>query len=224
MKKASNIIGYITAFLIVVTAIFKFEHLPGAGFLLCLTGLILGIYFPVFIIDKMRKKTNSIALSSIPAAISSSLISFGIVFRLWHWPGASILFTLGFACFSLVFIPMLYQQRSKETPGNLVINIAGAIGLASFGLGILFKLMHWPGSLLLLSVCPLLLFLIYFPTYMMSALVSTDKKHKYLRNSFFIIIIGTLVALYFIKSIEIHDMDNIHEKELHNSLDINNEL
>lgn len=216
MKKATNSIGYITAFAIVVTSVFKFEHFPGAGAMLCLTGLILSVYFPVFIIDRMNEKNEGkTSNASVTAAISSSLISLGIVFRLWHWPGANILFTLGFVCFSLVFIPMLFMQRSKEAGADTILNLSGASGLACFGLGILFKLMHWPGAAMLLALCPAFLFLVYFPKYMMNSTISIEVKHNYLRNSFFVIVIGTLVALYFIKSIEIHDMEvkvSVNEK------------
>lgn len=209
MKNATHYIGYITAFAITVTAVLKFTHLPGAGEALSITGLLLGIYFPVFIIAKAKQKTQGRTLPShVAAAICVSLMELGITFRLGHWPGASLLLVLGLAGFSLVFIPILLIQKSKETGADHIMNWSGGLGLAAFALGTLFKLQHWPGAAMLLIVSPLLLFLVYFPKYTFNRSISIETKSKYLLDSFFIIVIGTLIALYFIKSIEIHDNNN----------------
>ena len=209
MKTATSIIGYITAFAIMVAAVFKFEHFSGAGTALMLTGFLLSIYFPVFVIDKMSDFTEGKILPSIiAAALSASLISLGITFRLWHWTGAAALLILGLGGFSLIFIPMQWAQKRKGAGTDNIMTGAGALGLSTFALGILFKLQHWTGAPILLAAGPAFLFLIYFPKYIIDPSVDKDKKSRYLRNSFFVIIIGTICALYFKKSIEIHDMDN----------------
>jgi len=206
--KNANIVGFLTAFSIMVTAVFKFNHFTGAGAALCFTGLLLGIYFPVFIIAKMQERSGGQTLPAhVAAAMCASLTDLGITFRLQHWPGASILLVLGLAGFSLLFIPLLLVQKSKEGESK-IMNGIGAIGISAFGLGILFKLQHWPGAAILLALSPLLLFLVYFPMYIMNKTINNDTKSKYLMNSFFAIVIGTLLGLYFMKSIEIHDMDN----------------
>ena len=210
MKKAANIIGFVSAFSAMIAASFKFNHFPGAETTLYLTGLLLSIYFPAYIIAKMSEKSEGrIRSAHIVAALAASLTDLGITFRIWHWPGAAVLLTLGLTIFSFVFLPLLLILRSKEAGTDNMRNAAGALGLAAFALGTLFKLQHWQGAPILLTLSPSLLFLIYFPKYIIDQRINNNVKNKYLRNSFFVIVIGTLVALYFIKSIEIHDMTSV---------------
>jgi len=130
MQKLTTFIGYITAFAIVVSAVFKIEHLPGAGTALLLTGLLLGIYFPIFILSKMSEKSDGkILLSHIAAALSASIINFGITFRIWHFAGADILLLIGLGSFSLIVIPMLYFQHIKDAKSDKIWIGFGALGL-----------------------------------------------------------------------------------------------
>jgi hypothetical protein len=210
VKKATIIIGFITALSITTADVFKFTHLPGAGTALYLTGLLLSVFFALFILDKMSEMSGGRTLPShIAAALSAMLCGLGVTFRIWHWPGADVLLILGLCCFSLVFIPMLLIQKSKDAGADNIRNGAAALGFMAFGLGTLFKLEHWPGAPILLSVLLVALFLVYFPRYIMDKTIEPETKHRYLRNSFFTIVIGSLIALYFIKSIETHDLDNV---------------
>jgi len=47
------------------------------------------------------------AFAFITGSLSSSLIGLGILFKIMHWPGASILLVLGFVTFSLFFAPSI---------------------------------------------------------------------------------------------------------------------
>lgn len=197
MKKTTNIIGYLAAFAVAITAAFKFNHMEGAGMVMIITTLFLSIYFPVFILDKMRDSVEGkISPAHIVAALCASIINLGIVFKFIHWPGAGILLTVGLASFSLIFVPMLFIQKSKQAGANNIMNGAGAIGLAVFALGVLCKIQHWPGAAILLIASPALLFLIYFPMYMMNTAIPGEKKASYLRDAFFVIIIGCLFAMF----------------------------
>ena len=113
--------------------------------------------------------------------------------------------TLGLAGFSLVFLPLYFFEKSKEKGTDGIMDAAGAAGLALFALGTLFKLMQWPGAAVLLTLGGASLFMVCFPKYIMNRSLDSETKHRYLRSSFFVIVIGALLALYFIKSIEIHD-------------------
>jgi hypothetical protein len=217
MKTIKISISYIAAVCIMVAAVFKFNHLPGAGALLGINGLLLSIYFPLFIIDKMGEKTDGRILPShIAAALSASLIDLGITFKLWFWDGASILLISGLVTFSLVFIPMLLIQKSKQPNPDNFMNAAGAFGISTFALGILFKLQHFPFADIIMATGPAFLFLIYFPRYIFSKTISAEIKKNYLRNTFFVIVIGTLVSLYFMKSIELHATESKSEIRTNN--------
>jgi hypothetical protein len=208
MKKLTNIIGYITALAIMVTAVFKFEHFSGAGALLNFTGLLLGIYFPVYVLDKMSESAGGKLLPLYAvAALCASLTELGITFRLSHWPGAGILLTAGLTGFSLIFLPWLLVWRRKHDDSNNLADVAGALGLAAFAMGILCKLQHWPAAAVLLFAGPVFIFLVYLPAFLNNRSIDSEIKRTHLRDCFFVIVVGTLLALYFIKSIEIHDAE-----------------
>lgn len=81
---------------------------------------------------------------------ASSVTAFiiGTVFKIMHWPGASILLVLAIVTFSLVFLPIVYFMKSKEATDNrqkAVVALACLTGTV-FSLGILFTIMHWPGA------------------------------------------------------------------------------
>lgn len=43
----------------------------------------------------------------ITGAVSASLTCLGILFKIMHWPGASIMLVLGMGILALVYIPVL---------------------------------------------------------------------------------------------------------------------
>jgi hypothetical protein len=211
MKKTTIFLGFLTGLSITTAELFKFMHLPGARVMLYSTGVLIAFFSALFILDKMKEIDGRTFPSHIAAALSAMFADLGVTARINHWLGADMFLIIGLSCFSLIFIPLIFLQKSKETGTNNIRNAAGALGLIAFGLGTLFKLEHWPGAPVLLSLLPIFLFLIYFPMYMTDKSIDPEKKHKYLRNSFFTIVIGSLIALYFVKSIEVHDMDNVPE-------------
>jgi len=46
-------------------------------------------------------------LAFITGALSFSLTSLGILFKIIHWPGANILLLVGIGLFSMVFVPSI---------------------------------------------------------------------------------------------------------------------
>src|SRR6185369_6198880 len=107
MKKLAVPLGYATALAIMVTSVFKFEHFPGAEVALYSTGLLLALYFPVYLLDKMSESSEGkISAANISAALSACLIDLGVTFRIWNWPGKDPLLIFGLTFFSLVFVPL----------------------------------------------------------------------------------------------------------------------
>jgi hypothetical protein len=197
MKKATYIIGYITAFGVVTATVFKINHLSYTGAIVAIALLLLSIYFPLFIIDKARDSAEGkTSAAHIVAALSSFFITIGILFMFQHWPLAWTLTTVGLVGFALIFLPMLYIQKSKQEGTNNLMNGAGAVGLALFALGMLTKIQHWPGQTYLIIPGAALVVLIYFPMYMMNKTIPDEKKINHLRDTFFAIIIGCMILLF----------------------------
>ena len=108
----------------------------------------------------MKKVTFTFGLTS------TFLLLAGTIFKLMHWPGASIMIVLGSGLLVLAYLPLILHYKLKESPSSeYVMHIAGWVGLSFTVLGVLFKVMHWPGAgIILLGGISVMAFL-YVPIY-----------------------------------------------------------
>lgn len=204
MKKSLNVVGFIAALLMFSTVVMKSNHLPGAGVIMALAGFGLSVYLPFFLLYKSGEESNSGKnVAGIIGAISASVLNLGITFKFQHWPGAGVMIVLGLASFALIFIPILLKKKLKGEPSErkTLMNTLGASGLTLFALGLLFKIMHWPGAAVMLGVSVLLLFFGYFLMYMSDKTINAEEKTNYLRKAFFSVIIGSIVASLILVSL-----------------------
>ena len=98
--------------------------------------------------------------------IVANLIMFGSLFKVMHWPGANIMFTLGSVIFSFCFLPLALYTNFKEIRQYQLLHWVTFI---VFGLGmmsILFKVMHWSGNELFLQLSFPLPFVLFLPVYL----------------------------------------------------------
>ena len=58
-------------------------------------------------LQKMRQITY------IAGLVAMGLILTGSVFKVMHWPGASIMFVLGYGTLCLIFLPLFFIDKSK---------------------------------------------------------------------------------------------------------------
>jgi hypothetical protein len=201
MKKALNIVGYLTALLLFSTVVMKSNHLPGAGIAMVLSGVAISAYLPFFLLyrsDRALNKQKSTAL--VFGSIAASLVNMGITFKFQHWPGAGVMLVSGLTIFSLVFVPLLLRSRLKDETSErkTLMDTLGATGLTLFSLGIMFKIQHWPGAAIMLGLSVIFLFLGYFLLYLLDKTIESDEKAAYLRKAFFSIIIGSIVATFIL--------------------------
>jgi hypothetical protein len=101
------------------------------------------------------------------AVITTMLFTFGILFKVQHWPGATILNLLTALLLVFGLIPLLfanlYQAGIRKTLEEKIKQCAGAAGFMLIAAGITFKVQHWPGADLLLMLGVMALNLGYFP-------------------------------------------------------------
>lgn len=197
MKKAANIVGFIAALLLFTTIAMKSNHLPGAGIAMVLSGIAISIYLPFFLLVNSgvameTRKRKSVTIG----AISASILNLGITFKFQHWPGANVMIVLGLTTFALLFIPLLLKEKLSvsNSERQTFMNTCGAAGLTLFAMGLLFKIMHWPGAAVMLIVSVVFLFAGYFLLYLTDKSIDSEIKSAYLRKAFFSIIIGSIVA------------------------------
>lgn len=88
----------------------------------------------------------------ITGNVSLALLGMGTVLKIFHWPGASPALLLGFVLLCFIFFPSAIYLNHKEfkAKGRTALNVSILIGGIVLMIGILFKVMHWPGASFLL--------------------------------------------------------------------------
>jgi uncharacterized membrane protein (DUF106 family) len=131
----------------------------------------------LLLIDKnyrIMKKTMKVS-----GVLSTSLLMFGSLFKINHWPGAGLILVLGFFILCFLFLPSAYYVMHGENKNQRMIflYISAFLGSIGFFLGLLFKIMHWPGANILL-ICGLGVLGIIFLPALLVYLLKTAKNQS----------------------------------------------
>lgn len=123
------------------------------------------------------------------------ILAFGALFKLMHWPGAGILMVLGFFFLSFLFLPsaiyVSYIEVSNRT--KKWTYVAGFIGTFFLSLSFLFKLMHWPGTGIMLLLSILLICLVFLPSLIIHKL--RQKEFQTPKYIFVLALLGLIIFL-----------------------------
>jgi len=129
----------------------------------------------LILIDKNYKSMKT--FMKIFGVLSPSLMAVGALFKIQHWPGGSIILTLGFFFLCFFFLPSavyVLNAENKTDKKHLFMKLSGLISSFIFLLGILFKVMHWPGAGIALAVGLIMLGFIFLPS-LIFAKISDDR-------------------------------------------------
>jgi hypothetical protein len=113
--------------------------------------------------------------------LTTLIIVTGCLFKIMHLAGANILLTTGLGSFALIFLPLAVVSlyRSEENRRQRIFYILTGIVLAADAIGVLFKVMHWPGAGPLLLITLPLPFLVLLPYFL---LMHPDEKRVNYKN------------------------------------------
>ncbi len=115
----------------------------------------------------------------ISGYVSSMLILIGSFFKFQHWPGANVMIVVGVFFLATLFLPLLFILKFKSTEENnrsIVLSIIGFISSLLICVGILFRILHWPGARIMIIIGCVLLLLGYLPIYILSIYKNTTNK------------------------------------------------
>lgn len=120
-------------------------------------------------------------IMNVLAIVGTGVLSAGLFFKFHHWPGAGVLYSLGFLVVLLGFFPTaLLSIRKDLNTGffskRFLVYIIGFICLFITGLGILFINMHWPGGNKIAVISWILLLFVFFP--MLFFQVKKSERNK----------------------------------------------
>lgn len=115
------------------------------GFIFAL--LLLLFWIDVFVIIGLTKKYHNFGLAFI------LMISMAFFFKSMRWPVTGELMTVGFsglACFSF-YSASVFLKKYNHSKFLKYIGFSSTMVLAIVSVGLLFKTMHWPGAVFILT-------------------------------------------------------------------------
>ncbi|MFL5753907.1 MAG: hypothetical protein ACJ76F_10910 [Bacteroidia bacterium] len=198
MKKIIPVISAIGAFLIVTGFLCKSLHWPLAG-----AGIVLGflvlILFPLpnygynLVYELSGRKSKLLAVFG---GITFFFIGLTTVGKFMHWPGSALFMLVEFIFPAIFVLPglMFIKLKGAENSKQRAFIFSGHLSLSLLMLGLVFKIMHWPGASALTLLGVALLLLIYIPFALM--LYNNDEGRKKLKRILLIIPLITLLAFY----------------------------
>lgn len=139
MKKLMIISGAFATTTFVFGSFFKIMHWPGASLLFFL-GMITGcfLFLPlVFTLKARESKSIQNKLIAGVGTLDAILFCLSSLFKVFHWPGANIIWLVTLGVLFFVFIPLyfFYGIRNPETKVNTIVTsvmlvmIAGSLFL-----------------------------------------------------------------------------------------------
>lgn len=207
MKRIMYGLGVAAPILVIIAALFKAYHWPGGGVMITLALFITGMVFlPLFVMVRIRdtrRMDEPVPLGLYLTGMITGMITIlGTLFKIQHWPGASILLTLGLAGLALGFLPAFARYRIREAKRkNESINkglwIGGIIAGMLVIVGTLFKIQHWPGAGIALIISWSMLAVVVLPLLVLNQLKQSEQRI----NSFFGILLISVSAAVFIMAL-----------------------
>lgn len=119
----------------------------------------------------------------------------GCISKILHWPGANPMILISVLLFCFWFLPAGLMNNYQMLPIKKMkaLHIVSFVVFSICMMGVLFKILHWPGSSIFMLFGLLLPFVVFLPVY----LYHTREEEKAGNKSFFGITIGlTFLAVF----------------------------
>lgn len=169
MKTTMKITGNVALALLGMGTVMKIFHWPGAGPALVLGFALLCLFFfpAVVYINHREGKSKGGPIMNFSILVGGVGLMAGILFKVMHWPGASMLLLGGWLFILFIFLPTLLYAKLKDAKSGFEkrVYVLGVVALIIFELATMFKMMHWPGAGPLMILGSLLLVAVFLPLY-----------------------------------------------------------
>ena len=136
----------------------------------------------------MKQKINFLGL------INTLIVLLGVMFKVNHFPGAGILIALGIITFVLVFLPLALRNHYKTEGNRQNLFLYFITWLTCFIVftGMLFKIMHWPGAGILMTIALPFPFVIFLPIFLV---ITSRNKNFNIYNTVFVLFLVSVVSV-----------------------------
>ncbi|MFP4023204.1 MAG: GldL-related protein [Thiohalospira sp.] len=148
------------------------------------------LYLITLKLQKMKKTTGIFGI------ISSLIVIIGVFLKIGHLPGANITLVTGLAIISILVFPFMafIELKNKKEKSQLIATITIYLSATILSISGMFKIMHWPGSLILFDIGTALIIFVFIPLF-------TIKNYKTAENKIFaiaksLLIIAGIIVLW----------------------------
>lgn len=141
------------------------------------------------------------------------LFTIGAIFKINHFPGAAIMIAVSLLLFSFVLCPLALVSAYRAEKRYAFIYVIGGITIATNFIGALFKILHWPGAAVMLTIAIIAPFVLFLPAY----LVYQGKKGS--RNIKNLILV--LFLLVYISAMDALMALNVSKAVINDALFVN---
>ena len=153
----------------------------------------------------------------IIGSLSALLLWLGAILKMYHIPPASMLLSLGTMLTILGFFPLFFYTSYKEQleNKNIFLSITGYLTISFLMIGVLFKVMHWPGAAKSLLIGELLLILLFLPLYLVNAYKKASETKARVGYTLLIVFIGFgvifMISTTRLSKTIVDNFDNMNE-------------
>jgi len=137
----------------------------------------------------MKQKTY------IFGVITALIIFTGIVFKVNHFLGAGILLIIGLLTLVFLFLPVALKNnyRAEGSNQNLPLYIVTWITCFVVFTAILFKIMHWPGAGILMTISLPFPYIVFLPVFL---IVTGRNKNFSIYDTVFVLMLLVINSVF----------------------------
>jgi hypothetical protein len=133
----------------------------------------------------------------LSGGVLTALLVVGLTLKFMHLPGAAVMLVLGVALLNFVFLPLLFTLKIKENKTLREKAISGIATLCGMlmSIGLIFKVMHWPGANMLIVTGFGALLLVFLPVYFFTGIRQAETKVNTIVSSVIILSAASLILI-----------------------------
>ena len=184
-SKSKFILNILSVVGLIIGLVFKFLFWPGTAFLIVSSLLLISVILIERAINQILKK---FVARKVFYPVLGAVFSLGVLFKIMHWPMANMMII-----FSMLGLVMAFAEFSIRIKKNILSIIPALFSITL--IMILFKILHWPYSNILLKVSYLIFALV---TPLLIILRSIKIKQNFPNISAKFLFIGLLSLFYLI--------------------------
>ncbi len=126
---------------------------------------------------KYRKMKNTMKITGIAGTV---LLGFAALSKIMHWPLAGILLVTGAFLLVAFFMPsaMMVLWKESKSKKSLFLFVSAFLAGTLFIVGVMFKIQHWPGSGLIISLAILSGGLLFLPAMLINKVRDEEDGRK----------------------------------------------